>query len=411
MFQKIRHRLLVSYLVVLASILGGFALAVRIIFTRSLTHQLTDKLTALAQVASANAEYENGHIKIESDFPGQNLIANQQSLRWFDTQGRLIAQQGKIFLNLPLSITETIQIHNNGKNRIQSVTLSIIGSDDKKLIGYVRASQSLEEFDETLNKLDWGLGSGIVIALAISGVGGVWLTRQAMQPIEESFARLKQFTADASHELRSPLMAIKSNTAVALKYPEGMRETDAEKFQAITSATNQMTHLAEDLLFLARNDKIQIQKWDTVNLTVILDNLVQLYKPEAEAKQINLISLLNENLYLAGDSAQLTRLFSNLIGNALHYTLLGGVVEVKISRVGSHLIVNLQDTGVGIAPENLDSVFERFWRADESRSYNSGGSGLGLAIAQTIAQTHGGLITVTSQLGVGSCFIVRLPTS
>ena len=411
MFQKIRHRLLVSYLVVLASMLGGFALAVRIVFTRSLTHQLTDKLTALAQVASANAEYENGHIKIESDFPGQNLIANQQSLRWFDTQGRLIAQQGKIFLNLPLSITETIQIHNNGKNRIQSVTLPIIGSDDKKLIGYVRASQSLEEFDETLNKLDWGLGGGIVVALAISGVGGVWLTRQAMQPIEESFARLKQFTADASHELRSPLMAIKSNTAVALKYPEGMRETDAEKFQAITSATNQMTHLTEDLLFLARNDKIQIPKWDTVNLTVILDNLVQLYKPEAEAKQINLISLLNENLYLAGDSAQLTRLFSNLIGNALHYTPLGGVVEVKTSRVGSHLIVNVQDTGVGIAPENLDSVFERFWRADESRTYNSGGSGLGLAIAQTIAQTHGGLITVTSQLGVGSCFTVRLPAS
>ncbi len=411
MFQKIRHRLLVSYLVVLASILGGFALAVRIIFTRSLTHQLTDKLTALAQVASANAESENGHMKIESDFPGQNLIANQQSLRWFDTQGRLIAQQGKIFLNLPLSVTETIQIHNFGKNRIQSVTLPIIGSDDKKLIGYVRASQSLEEFDETLNKLDWGLGSGIVIALAFSSVGGVWLTRQAMQPIEESFARLKQFTADASHELRSPLMAIKSNTAVALKYPEGMRETDAEKFQAITSATNQMTHLTEDLLFLARNDKIPIQKWDTVNLTVILDNLVQLYKPESEAKQISLISLLNENLYLAGDAAQLTRLFSNLIGNALHYTPLGGVIEVKTSRVSSHLIVNVQDTGVGIAPENLDSVFERFWRADESRSYNSGGSGLGLAIAQTIAQTHGGLITVTSQLGVGSCFIVRLPAS
>ena len=411
MFQKIRHRLLVSYLVVLASMLGGFALAVRIVFTRSLTHQLIDKLTALAQVASANAEYENGNIKIESDFPGQNLIANQQSLRWFDTQGRLIAQQGKIFLNLPLSITETIQIHNNGKNRIQSVTLPIIGSDDKKLIGYVRASQSLEEFDETLNKLDWGLGGGIVVALAISGVGGVWLTRQAMHPIEESFARLKQFTADASHELRSPLMAIKSNTAVALKYPEGMRKTDAEKFQAITSATNQMTHLTEDLLFLARNDKIQIQKWDTVNLTVILDNLVQLYKPTAEAKKINLISLLNENLYLAGDSAQLTRLFSNLIGNALHYTLLGGLVEVKTSRVSSHLIVNVQDTGVGIAPENLDSVFERFWRADESRSYNSGGSGLGLAIAQTIAQTHGGLITVTSQLGVGSCFTVRLPAS
>jgi len=126
---------------------------------------------------------------------------------------------------LPLPVDRTVQIQLD--NRIQGVTLPIVGSDDRKQIGYVRVSQSLEELDETLRKLDLGLGSGIVFALLLSGVGGVILTRQAMQPIERSFQRLKQFTADASHELRSPLMAIKSNAAVAIKYPEGMRETDA----------------------------------------------------------------------------------------------------------------------------------------------------------------------------------------
>ncbi|WP_017656164.1 sensor histidine kinase [Fortiea contorta] len=411
MFEKIRRRLLLSYLIVLSLILGGFAIAVRIVFTHSLHKQQTEKLAALAQVAAANAEFDNGRIKIENDLPQDKLFENHQGLNWFDTKGNLIEKQGQDILSLPVHVTEGEQINTVGKNRVQSVTLPIISSDDKQFIGYVRASQSLEEFDETLNKLDLGLGGGIVVALIISSVGGVWLTRQAMQPIEESFERLKQFTADASHELRSPLMAIKSNAGVALKYPEGMRETDAEKFQAISSATNQMTRLTEDLLFLARHDNIPNRSKETVNLSSILNNLVQLYQPQAIAKQINLKSQLIEKLYLLGDTNQITRLFTNLIQNAIHYTPSEGIVEITANRSASDIVVNVQDTGVGIAPKDLGNIFERFWRADKSRSYNSGGSGLGLAIAQAIAQNHGGLITVTSQLGIGSCFTVRLPAS
>ena len=416
MFQKIKYRLLLSYLIIFASILGIFVFAVRVVFTRSLTRQITEKLTALGQGAAANAELEDGHLEIEfeSGFLVQDLIVRAQALQWFDTNGYVISQQGQRVLTLPFSDSATVQTQ-KGKIPIQGVTLPIIDSDDGKLIGYVRASQSLEELDETLNKLDLGLGGGIAIALLLSGVGGVVLTRQAMQPIEQSFQRLKQFTADASHELRSPLMAIKSNAQVALKYPEGMRSTDAEKFHAIASATNQMTRLTEDLLLLARTDQVSNRDWDAVNLTSILDNLVQLYQPQAEAKQINLSSakspVSTEPLYLMGDSVQFTRMFTNLIDNALHYTPLGGVVEVKTSRVGSHIYINVQDTGVGIAPEYIEHVFDRFWRADQSRSYWAGGSGLGLAIAQAIAQNHGGAITVTSQVEVGSCFTVRLPAS
>jgi two-component system, OmpR family, manganese sensing sensor histidine kinase len=410
MFQKIQRRLLWSNLLVFASILGIFAIAVRTVFAHSLNNQFNDELTALGQGAVGNAEFDNGHIKIESDFPIQGLIARHQGLQWFDLQGHLIFQQGKSVLNLPLSIEQNTQFQSD-KIRIKAIILPIIGSDEHKLIGYVRASQSLEEFDENLNKLDWGLGGGIAVALALSSIGGIWLTRQAMHPIEESFQRLKQFTADASHELRSPLMAIKSNAAVALKYPEGMRETDVEKFQAISSATSQMTRLTEDLLFLARNDNVLPGNWDTVNLNSILSNLLQLYKTQYEAKNIKLKSQFSGNLNLLGDPIQLTRLFANLIENALHYTQSGGVVEIKTSRVSAQLVVSVHDTGMGIAPENIEKVFERFWRADKSRSYNRGGSGLGLAIASAIAHHHGGLITVTSQLDTGTCFTVCLPGS
>jgi two-component system, OmpR family, manganese sensing sensor histidine kinase len=112
-------------------------------------------------------------------------------------------------------------------------------------------------------------------------------------------------------------------------------------------------------------------------------------------------------LYLSGDADQLNRLFTNLLVNALRYTPEGGRVEIERYLVGRQIVVSVKDTGLGIPSEHLERVFDRFWRAEESRAYQSGGSGLGLAIAQTIAQAHGGLIAVTSQVGVGSCFTVR----
>jgi signal transduction histidine kinase len=391
-----------------ASLLGIFAIAVRVAFTRSLYEQITDKLTAIGKGAAANVEFDKGHLIVESDFHPQDFVIHHQALQWFDPQGNLITQQGKTVLTLPFLPNKMVQIQ-TGKVPIQAVTVPIIASDNGQLVGYVRVSQSLKEFDETLEKLDLGLGGGIIITLVLSSIGGILLTRQAMQPIEESFQRLKQFTADASHELRSPLMAIKINAELPLEYPDEIGPKDTEKFQAIASATNQMTRLTEDLLLLARTDRVSTQNWNTINLASILENLIQLYKPQAEVKQINLKLQLIANLQLIGDTVQLIRLFTNLVENALYYTPSKGVVEIKSSRVGSQIFINVQDTGVGIAPEHIDKVFERFWRATQSRSYWDGGSGLGLAIAQAIAQNHGGLITVTSKLGVGSCFTVRLP--
>lgn len=408
MFKRIQNRLLISYLAVLATILGTFAIAVRLVYSYSLKQQLTSQLVALAQGAISSAEVNRGRLEVGHDFSVKDLNSRGQALQWFDLQGALITQQGKSVSTLPFSTSETSQFQQSNP-RIQSVTLPIVSSDNQRRFGYVRASQSLEEFDENLRKLDWGLGSGIVVALILSSVGGVWLTRQAMQPIEESFDRLKQFTADASHELRSPLMAIKSNVAVALKYPEGMRPTDAEKFDAIASATNQMTHLTEDLLLLARTDKAAVPDRQPVNLTEILEQLIELYQPQAQTKQIILQTHLPKSVFVLGDTAQLIRLFTNLIVNALHYTPERGKVEVKLARSGKTVVVDVSDTGVGIASEHLVRVFDRFWRADQSRSHEDGGSGLGLAIAQSIVQSHGGTITVSSQIGMGSRFTVVLP--
>lgn len=405
MFQTIRYRLLLSYLAVLTVVLAAFTIAVRITFTNSLKEELTNRIEVLAEAASGELDLEGDELAVDG---ADLLLTSTQAVQWFDLEGQLVEQRGYEPLTVPFDPQQPVQTQTS-PYPAQGVILPVVEEEQgNQPIGYVRVSESLTGIEKILQRLDWGLGSGVVLALALSGVGGMWLTRQAMQPIERSFRRLQQFTADASHELRNPLMAIKSNAAVALKYAEDIRKLDAEKFQAIASATIQMTALTEDLLLLARTDEAPPQRLEQVNLTALLQDLMKLYSAEAEIKHIYLKGQILEHLELCGDAVQLTRLFTNLISNALRYTSEAGTVELQTHREDGQILVSIQDTGVGITSDQMEHIFDRFWRADRSRSYGSG-FGLGLAIAQNIAQHHGGTITVTSAPGLGSRFIVQLP--
>ena len=408
MFQKIQQRLLLSYLVIFASILMIFAVGVRVVFIQSLNGKFNDILSGLARSAASDMEIANGRLEVKGDFSSQELNEKKQALQWFDLQGNLIATKGRNVINFPFSNHKIRHIETDEK-RVKAIMVPVISINSEQIIGYVRASQSPEDFDKIISSLDLGLSGSIIMALVLSSASGILLTRQAMQPAEQGYQRLKQFTADASHELRGPLMAIKSNASVALKYSEGLRFTDTEKFKAIASAANQMTQLTEDLLLLARTEQLERAAYKPVDLKVILDSLVLLNTPRAQEKKIDLQARLTRDLYVLGESVQLSRLFSNLIENALQYTPQGGTVRIKAKSENHQIQIDVQDTGIGIVPEHLSHVFDRFWQADQARSYWAGGSGLGLAIAQAIAQNHGGLITVTSQVKVGSCFTVRLP--
>jgi two-component system, OmpR family, manganese sensing sensor histidine kinase len=331
MFRSIRQRLLLYYLLALASTLGIFGVAMRLIFAHVQTNQIHDQLITLSQGAIASADLENGQLVAGKDYATTDLDKHGQAIQWFDLQKKMVGSQGKSALNLSV-ITDQKFITQPGNPRIQGLTVPIL--NDHQLIGYARVSQSLEESDEALCKLDWGLGLGVVMALILSGIGGVWLTQQAMKPIEESFDRLKQFTADAAHEFRSPLMAIQSNAEVSLKYSEGMRPDDAESLQAITSATAQMVRLTEDLLLLARADAAAEDHTainEKVNVVEILNNLGQLYSAAAANQQVSIIiepSL--RPIYVLGKADQLTRLFTNLMVNAIQHTPAGGVVTVQL---------------------------------------------------------------------------------
>ncbi len=427
MFQGSRSRLLGYYLIVMAAILIIFSGALYFLFSRSLYYnQLDTNLQTLARVAAPYymevRSKGQSFIDEHRQLPWRDFIDEEdQSIEWFDDNGQLIANQGnRIQLFFPPAEEGGFWTL-KGKPALEDYqlrTFTLVLSIDRSelnlpdLKGYIRSSQSTVKVQNLQKEFLWQLGISIVAALIFVAVSSLWLTKKALEPVERSFKQLKQFTADASHELRSPLTAIKSSIDVMRRHPERFQAKDLKKLGAISSAADQMTHLTQDLLFLARTEgaKESLEgEWQLIPLHHLLQDLVDWLETVAMEKEIALTYEAQASIDLWCDRSQLSRLFSNLIENALQYTPAQGQVRVRLSRQNQNAIVSVQDSGIGIAPQDLKNVFDRFWRADQARLYRQGGTGLGLAISQAIAKRHGGYIEVTSELNKGSCFQVYLP--
>lgn len=422
-FRVLRWQLLWSYLIIMVAIRLISNSAMYQFFTRSLYQQMDNRLVNLAQAAAHSlmaikqdstavnqTDYYQPDGDEDLDIAWQNLRKPEQSVEWFGAKKQLLASSGTLALNLPPRLG--FQTIRSEKIRALTIPSYSYRNQERKLEGYIRVSESIQDLDYILIQLRWGAVIGGVIAFGLIGVGGMWLTGQSLKPIEQSFQQLKQFTADASHELRSPLTAIKTSVEVMQTHRHRLASEDAQMLKAIASASKQMTRLVEDLLLLARTEGTAVkltQNWRSIPLDELLEDVVEFLEPKAEAKQITLQSKLATRVSVKGDDSQLIRLFSNLVENALQYTPAGGKVNVTLQQVEELAVIRVLDTGIGIAPEHLPLVFNRLWRADKARVYCQEGSGLGLAIAQAIARRHGGEITVRSELRVGSCFTICLP--
>lgn len=415
-FDRIRLHLSLAYLVIMATILSSFGIGMRILYYHVLHQKVIDRLTTVAESAIDNIELDENRLTFDRELTDRHrtqlsirVLTPEHNLELFDFQGNLLTKLGEIKVDLPFSFNNFKQVL-SGKTRFQYVTVPLVASGSELTVGYIRASQSLEEVDASLNKLDLGLVGGVVSTLIISSGGAIWLTKQAMKPAEDSFQQLQQFTADASHELRSPLTAISTNVSVALKYPEGIRSGDISKFQSIGSAAAQMRRLTEDLLWLARNNQSADRcRAKVVDLSKILAKTIELHQAIAHDKQIEIKYSLAKDLNLLGDDLELQRVFTNLLENAIFYNHIGGSISIETTRKRQLIIVTISDTGSGIDTEHLSKIFDRFWRSDTSRTQWEGGSGLGLAIVKDIITRYQGRIEVTSKKNVGSCFIVQLP--
>lgn len=223
----------------------------------------------------------------------------------------------------------------------------------------------------------------------------------------EAFARQAQFTADASHELRTPVAVILAQTEAILarERPPGEYR---EALEACRRAARRLKHLTESLLTLARLDSGEPPgRPETVALDRVAAEAVDLLRPLATERSVRLDAELAE-APCAGHADRLAQVAANLVANAIHYNRPGGEVSVRTAIEDGAAVLSVRDTGTGIAPADVPHIFERFYRADASRA-RAEGRGLGLAIAKAIVESHGGTLGVESRPGEGSLFTVRIP--
>jgi signal transduction histidine kinase len=274
--------------------------------------------------------------------------------------------------------------------------------------GYLQVSRSTRLFDEYMSSLHWLILLGVPLAMGVIGGASWWLSGRAMRPLYQSYEQMQQFTADAAHELRTPIAAMKTMLEVA---PTEAPEAQHQTLRSLQRQTDRLGKLAQDLLLLSRLDGPPTRQHETISLNDLVQDLEEELAPLALAAQVTLSSQVESSAQLSidGQSEQIYRLVSNLIINAIHYTPAQGTIVIQLERKQQQAALSIVDHGCGIATADLPHLFDRFYRVNHDRSRQTGGVGLGLAIAQAIAKAHGGGIQVESKLGRGSIFTVRLP--
>jgi len=225
--------------------------------------------------------------------------------------------------------------------------------------------------------------------------------------LDEAFSSQQQFIQDVSHELRTPLTALKGKQEVALN-----KKRSPEEYESVLAVNleeiNKMSQLVEDLLVLARlENKEPLLKIQPVNLTLMIGRILDSMKLLADQKDIVLLFSSNDQVFIEADQSQVSRAISNIVDNAIKYTPSKGRVDIKLSKDNTSAKIAISDTGIGINNSELPYIFDRFYRADKSRS--SSGFGLGLSIAKSIVDAHKGRIEVESAPDNGTTFTIFLP--
>lgn len=340
----------------------------------------------------------------------------------------------------------TVEIAGRGTHRMAAERVA--GPDGAYVVA---VGDSLERLRQARSWLLFSLLGIGPVAIAASLAGGYWLSRRALAPVrrvtqtalavtatdlhrrvpvspardevgelaeafnlmiarlESAFEEVRRFTADAAHELRTPLAVIRTGAEVALK-SDG---TESRCRRALTdqlAEIDRLTGLADQLLFLSREDsRSGAEESEPVRLDMLLEELCESLQPTAVSRSLDLRWEEAPPCVVSASPDRLRRLFLNLLDNALRYTPPNGSVEVRLERNGGWARVVVADDGTGIAPEHLPRVFDRFYRGDQSRNRRTGGSGLGLAICRSIVETLGGRITLQSQLDRGTTAEVWMP--
>lgn len=460
--RSIGARLTLWYMGLLAAtliILGGSAyLLLTYSLRRDVDAALDSVATALVERALEGTEFSAGD-SVEQLFRRYfGFSPLDPYFEMLDPSGRrstslerdrrlLLTEEALQNASLGISTFETIALP--GQYPIRVLTRPVILNN--RVVNLVQAGMSLERTHQTRSRFLLILAGLVPAGVALAGLGGWLLARRALKPIhvmtqsarritayhlserleeegtgdeldqlaatlnetlerlDESFDQMRQFSADASHELQTPLTVLKGEIEVALRSPRSSEEY-AETLRSALEEIDRMASLVDGLLLLARADsgvlRIDQKQFDLGELTQsAADELNRI----AAERGVSLNCECSDPVSLRGDPILLRQLVRNLIQNGLKYTPAGGSVALKIGREGPWAVLTVSDTGEGITAADQEKIFQRFFRSAQARSEKEGGAGLGLSIVKSVVDVHRGEIEVNSKPGLGSTFRVRLP--
>ena len=450
----IRVRLTAWYFIVLAVILSLFGLnayvAMRNSAYEAVDEELRDRADGVRRLIERASEY--GPENLQRELRQHSEVQASALLQVSDERGNWIFRSraiGQYEIPKPQRIANTPSLFLAAGTPLRVLNIEVQAPDQSFI---VQVAAPLDELYGALQRFETVLLVSIPVFLLCAAAGGYWMSARALSPVDQitrtartisarslsnrlvvpqtrdelqrlsetlngmlerlegAFRQITQFTADASHELRTPISLMRTEAEITLSQPRSAEEY-REAFEEVYSELERTSELVEKLMLLARADYgAEVLQFETVDLAGIVRETCHQGKILAESKQVDFREQIPaEPLWIKGDTHALRRLFLILVDNAVKYTPSGGRVDVVLNSNDGSASVAVRDTGIGIGPEDLPHIFERFYRADKSRSEESGGVGLGLSIGYWIAEAHAGRIDVESSLGGGSVFRVRFP--
>ena len=462
--DSVRARLTLFWVGVLAIALVVVGGLIYILLARALYSRIDDNLRAVVQITTTsltNDLAEGQDVEDAARSTAAELSSRQQMLAIYDTAGRLLAEAGRDEdLEIPVPAMEVIPTGD-----VLLVTVVESDDDDRHRLAFRRVTippsgtgyvvvvgSSLEPTDEELGSLREILAYVVPLALLLAGAGGWFLARQSLAPVatmanrarqmgvndlkarlpvansrdelgrlaetfndlldrlEASLLQQRQFMADASHELRTPVATSRTAAAIALQQPHRSESDYRDTLTIIEQQTTRLSRIVEDMFTLARADagSYPVRRGE-MYLDEVVDEVVRASRVLAAAKPVSIELTSTASAAFTGDEDLVRRLVGNLLDNAVRHAPPHTTVTVHLDRVADGYRITVSDRGAGIPAHAQPHIFERFYRGDAARTPADGGAGLGLAVARWIARAHGGDVTLASSSNTGTTFSVRLP--
>ena len=421
-FGRSRLRLMLRY----ALVMGGLVIVLLFAMHKTMAWAITSEqarelLDTADSVAESQAYYEL-HAGTDLDETQLYRSTNDRLFYYvFDEQGRLINFSRASF-RIESFILDIVTVWDAPEGEVRVFTkTNERGAQTRVMmtaqtvfspplpVQTVYVGKDVTAMYNGMDKATWALAALGVIALVVAAAIGYVLSGGAMKPVREAYERQRQFAADASHELRTPLAVVlasadllRSDTSITSPF---LRQV----IEDVRDEVKKMTKLVGDLLTVARTDgKANQIKPMRMDLVAAAQQTVRIMRPFAEKKDIIIEEVLPKHADIYADEQKIRQLILILVDNAVKYTPEHGRISVQIAADKGGVHLSVADTGIGILPEHQERIFDRFYRVDKARSRRMGGNGLGLAIAREIVQAHDGTISLSSEIGKGTTFLVRL---